>query len=107
MKTFASKDTSVGHLGMLLFCFPGRNPKTILSPDRNQGSYLRVWLPRWYSGKSTCQYWKLRRPGFDPRVGKIPWRRARQSTPVFLPGETHGPRSLVGYSTLAAEYAVS
>ena len=31
-------------------------------------------------------------------VGKIPWRRARQPTPVFLPGESHGQRSLAGYS---------
>ena len=31
-------------------------------------------------------------------VGKIPWRRKRQLTPVFLPGESRGQRSLVGYS---------
>ena len=31
-------------------------------------------------------------------VGKIPWRRERLPTPVFLPGESHGQRSLVGYS---------
>ena len=31
-------------------------------------------------------------------VGKIPWRRKWQPTPVFLPGESHGQRSLVGYS---------
>ena len=37
-------------------------------------------------------------PGFDPWVGKIPWRRAWQPTPVFLPGESHGQRSLAGYS---------
>jgi len=30
--------------------------------------------------------------------GKIPWRRAWQPTPVFWPGESHGQRSLVGYS---------
>ena len=35
---------------------------------------------------------------FDPWVGKIPWRRAWQLTPVFLPGESHGQRSLAGYS---------
>ena len=40
----------------------------------------------------------IRHPGFDPWVGKIPWRRAWQPTPVFLPGESHGLRSLVGYS---------
>ena len=44
---------------------------------------------------STCQ---CRRRGFDPWVGKIPWRRAWQPTPVFLPGESHGQRSLAGYS---------
>ena len=36
--------------------------------------------------------------GFDPQVGKIPWRRERQPTPVFLLGEVHGQRSLVDYS---------
>ena len=35
------------------------------------------------------------RPRFNPWVGKIPWRRAWQCTPVFLPGEPHGQRSLV------------
>ena len=34
------------------------------------------------------------RHGFSPWVGKIPWRRAWQPTPVFLPGESHGQRSL-------------
>ena len=37
-----------------------------------------------------------RRPGFDPWVRKIPWRRKWQPTPVFLPGESHGQRSLAG-----------
>ena len=31
-------------------------------------------------------------------VGKIPWRREQLPTPVFLPGESHGQRSLAGYS---------
>ena len=42
--------------------------------------------------------WQWRRPRFNPWVRKIPWRRAWQPTPVFLPGESHGQRSLVGYS---------
>ena len=37
-------------------------------------------------------------PGFDPWVRKIPWSRKWQTTPVFLPGEFHGQRSLAGYS---------
>ena len=35
---------------------------------------------------------------FRSRVGKILWRRAWQPTPVFLPGESHGQRSLAGYA---------
>ena len=37
--------------------------------------------------------------GFSPWVGKIPWRRVCQATPVFLPRESHGQKSLAGYST--------
>ena len=39
-----------------------------------------------------------RRHRFNPCVGKIPWRRKWQPTPVFLPGESHGRRNLAGYS---------
>ena len=35
-----------------------------------------------------------RRRKFNPWVGKIPWRRKWQPTPVFLPGKSHGQRSL-------------
>ena len=59
-----------------------------------------MWgLPGGASGKEpTCQCGRHKRQGFDPWVGKIPWRRAWQPTPVFLPGEPHGQRSLVSYS---------
>ena len=50
--------------------------------------------------ESTCQY---RRLGFDPWVGNIPWRRARQPASVFLPGESHGQRSLVGYNAMGSQ----
>ena len=42
---------------------------------------------------------QCRRCRFNPWVRKIPWKRAWQSTPVFLPGESHGLRSLVVYSS--------
>ena len=45
-------------------------------------------FPLWLSGKeSPCQCRSHRRLGFDPCVGKIPWRRQWQPTPVFLPGK--------------------
>ena len=60
------------------------------------GGLVVKGLPRWLSGKeSACQ---CRRCEFDPWVRKIPWRTKWQPTPVFLPGESQGQRSLVGYS---------
>ena len=55
-------------------------------------------FPGGASGKEPsfqCRGYK--RHMFDPWIGKIPWRRAWQSTPVFLPGD-QGQRSLAGYS---------
>ena len=40
-------------------------------------------------------------PGSIPGLGRFPWRREWQPTPVFLPGESHGQRSLVGSSPLS------
>ena len=54
---------------------------------------VSLGLPWWPSGKEpTCQC------RFNPWVGKIPWRRKLQLTPIFLPGKSHGQRSLTGYS---------
>ena len=48
--------------------------------------------------ESACSVGDAGRRGFNYWVGKIPWRRAWLPTPVFLPGESHEQRSLVGYS---------
>ena len=62
----------------------------------NSQKYWLMGLLSWLNGKeSACQ---CRRHRFDSWVGKIPWRRKWLPTPVFLPGEFHGQRSLVGYS---------
>ena len=47
---------------------------------------------------SQVEFQRVLNQMFDPYIGKIPWRGAWQLTPVFLPGESHGQRSLVGYS---------
>ena len=52
----------------------------------------------WASQGVSCQYRKCRRRVFDSWAGMIPWRRKWQPTPVFLPGEYHGQRNLVGYT---------
>ena len=49
------------------------------------------------SKEHACQCRRPKRHGFDPCLRKIPWRWKWQSTPVFLPGESHGQKSLVGY----------
>ena len=67
--------------------------------------YFFIFLPIPYSmwkGFPVAQMIKhlpaMQGPGFNPWVGKIPWRRKWQSTAVLLPGKSHGQRILVGYS---------
>ena len=71
---------------------PGSQVATVLG---------RIGLPWWCRGQSVCLQYG--RTGFDLWIGKIPWRRKWQPTPVFLPGESHGWRSLVGYSPRVAK----
>ena len=86
------------------------------NPDGREGAQKwdwksRLWvtiylhmISRWCSDKeSVCQWRRRKRPEFDPWVGKIPWRRKCQSTPVFLPGVFRRQRSLVGYSPQSGE----
>ena len=100
-------------LACVVFPFPRGTPGIKCDSQRVQrgrpGKFLvempfKTWLyilaykglPRWSSVKeSTCQCRRLR---FNPWVGKIPWRRKWQPTPVFLPGESHRLRSWAGYS---------
>ena len=63
-------------------------------------TYNYIYICKWASLvaqliKNLPAMW---RPGFESWVGKIPWRRKWQSIPVFLPQESHGQRSLAGYS---------
>ena len=91
-------------LGLLVLSFLEWNCLTWLCSFLlyNEVDQLKVYtylgFPGGASGKEpTCQ--QCRRCGFDPWVGKISWRRAWQPTPVFLPGESHGQRSLAGCSS--------
>ena len=61
--------------------------------------YFTLGFPGVTSDKEpTCQCRRHKRCKFDPWVGKIPWRRVWQPTPVFLFAESHAQRSLLGYS---------
>ena len=70
----------------------------------NETSFLLGSLLPYSFGSWWLRQWKIylqcRKPGFNPWVGKIPWRREWQPTPVLLPGEFHGQRSLAGFHPL-------
>ena len=81
--------------------------KTWLSSEPSAPLFSGSWDQRWYqhvlikgfpSGSMVKIHVQSRRWEFNPWVRKIPWRRVWQSTPIFLPGESHGQGSLVGYS---------
>ena len=69
--------------------------------------YKNIWvkkeymgLLRWLSGKeSACKCKRHRRHGFDPCIGKIPWRKKWLPTSVFLLGKFNGQRNLAGFSS--------
>ena len=73
-------------------CYTVYNPRTV----KNYPSTfcLLAGFPGDSVKNPPCQCRRLR---FNPWVGKILWRRKWQLTPVFLPGESHGQRSLAGY----------
>ena len=93
---FSSQDSVVSLLGSI----PGQGTKILQAAQGGQNQKKRAnGFPGGASGKEpACQCRRHRRPGFDAWVRKIPWRRVWQPTPVFLPGESQGHRSLVGYS---------
>ena len=68
--------------------------------NRHEDIALSSWIIYKYplSGSDGRVCLQCQRPGFDPWVRKIPWRRKWQPTPAFLPEEFHGQKSLVGYS---------
>ena len=71
------------------------SPALSIKPPDSQvfklGGSLSWWLRQW----RICL--QCGRPWFNPWVGKIPWRRKRLPIPIFLPGEFHGQRRLLGY----------
>ena len=68
------------------------------SPSNNSVVTLIFGLPGGASAKNLPANAGDKRCSLNPSVGKIPWRRAWQPTPVFMPGESCGQRSLAGYS---------
>ena len=70
---------------------PAALPSTLINP----GVHFTVEIPGGSVGRI---HLPSRRCGFNPWIGKTPWRRKWQPTPAFLPGKSHGKRSLADYS---------
>ena len=74
-------------------------PLNTCSQSNHTSCQSEEGFPGGASGKEpTCQRKRHKGCGFNPRVGKIPWRMMWQPTQVFFPGECPGQKSLVGYS---------
>ena len=67
--------------------------------EKRKAAHFSIFgLPLWLSWYRICL--QCGRPEFDPRIGKIPWRRERLPTPVFWPGESNGVFSPWGHKEL-------
>ena len=90
------------HLSRLVWLLPLTGAPSASSRGQQWPLIWHHSFPGGSEGKeSIClQY---RRPRFNTWVGKFPWRRKWQPTPVFLPEEFHGQRSLAGYSPLGCK----
>ena len=78
-----------------LALLPSPSPQTHSSLESDR-PHTTMGLPWWLSDKGSAR--QCRKHRLDLWVGKIPWRRKWQPTPVFLPGKSHGQRRLAGYS---------
>ena len=106
---------SVLHVPERVCFFPKRRSRIpgflVMVLSLGQVTWFTIWATReaprrllvspqndwWLRLQRICL--QCRRLGFNPWVGKIPWRRERLPTPIFLLGELHGERSLAGYSS--------
>ena len=84
--------------GFLPCSLGGASTPSSVSLSQQKPSYSRGFPGGTTGEESACQCRRRGRLGLHPQVKKIPWRRKRQPAPVFLPGESHGHRSLAGDS---------
>ena len=86
-------------LCLFIFLFQCVDQRLFIYPPKDT-----LGFPGGSSGKEpACKCRRHKSCGFSPWVGKIPWRRKWQPTPVFLPGESHGQRNLAGWSPWVAK----
>ena len=79
----------------------GYELKSLFSFSNSDPSINLTWLPWWLSGQELVS--QCRKLGFDPWVGKIPWRREKQPIPVFLFEKSHGQRRFGGLHSMGSQ----
>ena len=98
------KETAT-HSSVLAWRIPGTGePGGLPSMGRTESDMTEATQqqqPQWFRQERVCL--QCGRPGFNPWVGKIPWRRKWQPTPEFLPGGSHGQRRLAGHGPCIAK----
>ena len=93
IQLYLQKGTEGGFVPWVVVCWPVLQT----SVDKPQ-LHIQLHICNWSQSAEACSTGPCRRPGFDPWVGKFPWRREWLPTLVFLPGKFHRHRILVGYS---------
>ena len=92
--SFPSWPSAISSHQLCLILF---SPQTFCSPEAVQVIFFLIVFWFLVVKNPPANAGDMRR-GFSPRFGKTSWRRAWHFTPVFLPGESHRQKSLVGYS---------
>ena len=78
-------------------CKPLKNSQHLKCCNSADFLYIIIRKCKGFPGSTVVKiHRRHKRKGFNPWAKKIPWRRKWQLTPIFLPGESHGQRSLVG-----------
>ena len=93
-------ETAQTHVHRVSGAIQSSHPLSSSSPpmfNLSQHQRLFEWVSSSHQVAKGLEF-QLQHQSFQPWVRKIPWRRKWQSTPVLLPGKSHGQRSLVGYS---------
>ena len=102
----SSTSAVAGHKVNQHFCLHPQAGKGLPPASRLRNQIIRSWLYGlgWVRSRGialVAQQERIHlqrgRPRFPPGVGQIPWRKKWRATPVFLPGESQGQRSLAGY----------
>ena len=86
--------------------YPPVSPEPLVVFAKEQPAHSEVQAMAGASATLSCEVAQAQTEVTWYKDGKIPWRREWQPTPTFLPGESHGQRSLVGYSPWGHKVAV-